>query len=114
MSLQATTWQTVGPFFKIGLAWLYQDDIAGPGASGDRVTIEGQILDADGHLQGDLHATLLRSRFASSGFGGDLAVAVLRSDCVDHDCSARTASLRAAAHSRAWLPLDAGLLGIRP
>jgi protocatechuate 3,4-dioxygenase alpha subunit len=48
MSLQATTWQTVGPFFKIGLAWLYQDDIAGPGASGDRVTIEGRILDADG------------------------------------------------------------------
>jgi protocatechuate 3,4-dioxygenase alpha subunit len=48
MSLQATTWQTVGPFFKIGLAWLYQDDIAGTGASGDRVTIEGRILDADG------------------------------------------------------------------
>jgi protocatechuate 3,4-dioxygenase, alpha subunit len=48
MSLQATTWQTVGPFFKIGLAWLYQSDIAGPSASGDRVTIEGRILDADG------------------------------------------------------------------
>jgi protocatechuate 3,4-dioxygenase alpha subunit len=48
MSLQATTWQTVGPFFKIGLAWLYQTDIAGPGASGERITIEGQILDADG------------------------------------------------------------------
>lgn len=48
MSLQATTWQTVGPFFKIGLAWLYQGDVAGPGASGDRVTIEGRILDGDG------------------------------------------------------------------
>jgi protocatechuate 3,4-dioxygenase alpha subunit len=48
MSLQATTWQTVGPFFKIGLEWLYQEDVAGPGASGDRVTIEGRILDGDG------------------------------------------------------------------
>jgi len=48
MSLQATTWQTVGPFFKIGLEWLYSDDIAGPGASGDRVTIEGRLLDGDG------------------------------------------------------------------
>jgi protocatechuate 3,4-dioxygenase, alpha subunit len=48
MSLQATTWQTVGPFFKIGLSWLYQDDIAGPGASGDRVTVQGRILDGDG------------------------------------------------------------------
>ncbi len=48
MSLQATTWQTVGPFFKIGLAWLYQDDIAGSSASGDRFTVEGRILDGDG------------------------------------------------------------------
>jgi protocatechuate 3,4-dioxygenase, alpha subunit len=48
MSLQATTWQTVGPFFKIGLSWLYQEDVAGPGASGERITIEGRILDGDG------------------------------------------------------------------
>lgn len=48
MSLQATTWQTVGPFFKIGLEWLYSEDIAGAGASGDRITIEGRILDGDG------------------------------------------------------------------
>jgi protocatechuate 3,4-dioxygenase, alpha subunit len=48
MSLQATTWQTVGPFFKIGLEWLYSEDVAGPGASGERITVEGRILDGDG------------------------------------------------------------------
>ena len=48
MSLQATTWQTVGPFFKIGFAWLYRDNLAGPGVSGERVEISGRILDGDG------------------------------------------------------------------
>ena len=48
MSLQATTWQTVGPFFNIGFSWLYRDNLAGPGVSGDRVEIEGRILDGDG------------------------------------------------------------------
>lgn len=48
MSLQATTWQTVGPFFKIGFAWLYRDTLAGPGVSGERVEISGRILDGDG------------------------------------------------------------------
>jgi len=48
MSLQATTWQTVGPFFKIGLRWLYHDDLAPDGVSGERVTIQGRILDGDG------------------------------------------------------------------
>jgi protocatechuate 3,4-dioxygenase alpha subunit len=48
MSLQATTWQTIGPFFKIGLAWLYDPDVAGKGAAGERVEITGRILDGDG------------------------------------------------------------------
>jgi protocatechuate 3,4-dioxygenase alpha subunit len=48
MSLQATTWQTVGPFFHIGLNRLYVRDLAGPGVSGQRVEIEGRVLDADG------------------------------------------------------------------
>jgi protocatechuate 3,4-dioxygenase, alpha subunit len=49
VSLQATTWQTVGPFFRIGFSWLYQDDLAGPGVSGERVEIAGRILDGDGN-----------------------------------------------------------------
>ena len=48
MSLQATTSQTVGPFFLIGLEWLFMDNLAGPGVSGERVEIEGRVLDAHG------------------------------------------------------------------
>ena len=48
MTLRATTWQTVGPFFKIGLAWLYRDDLAGANVPGERIEITGRVLDADG------------------------------------------------------------------
>jgi len=48
MSLQATTWQTVGPFFSIGLTRLYRDNLAAPGVSGERVEVSGRILDGDG------------------------------------------------------------------
>ncbi len=48
MRLQATTWQTVGPFFSIGFTWLYRDNLAGPSVSGQRVEISGRILDGDG------------------------------------------------------------------
>jgi len=48
MSLRATTSQTVGPFFSIGLSRLRQDDLAGAGVSGERVKIAGRMLDGDG------------------------------------------------------------------
>jgi protocatechuate 3,4-dioxygenase alpha subunit len=48
MPLQATTSQTVGPFFTIGLDWLKKVDLAGSGISGERVTIAGHVLDGDG------------------------------------------------------------------
>jgi protocatechuate 3,4-dioxygenase alpha subunit len=48
MSLWASTSQTVGPFFSIGLTRLKQDNLAGEGVSGERVTIVGRILDGDG------------------------------------------------------------------
>ncbi|HYU45225.1 MAG TPA: protocatechuate 3,4-dioxygenase subunit alpha [Terriglobales bacterium] len=48
MSLQATTSQTVGPFFKLGLQWLDRDNLAGEGVSGERVIIQGRVLDGDG------------------------------------------------------------------
>jgi protocatechuate 3,4-dioxygenase alpha subunit len=48
VSLRATTWQTVGPFFQIGLAWLYCDNLAGPDVAGERIEISGQVLDGDG------------------------------------------------------------------
>ena len=48
MSLQTTTWQTVGPYFKIGLEWLHRDNLVGEGTSGERVTIQGRVFDGDG------------------------------------------------------------------
>jgi protocatechuate 3,4-dioxygenase alpha subunit len=48
MSLQATTSHTVGPFFAIGLSRLKQDNLAGPGVAGERILIEGRVIDGDG------------------------------------------------------------------
>jgi len=48
MGRQATTSQTVGPFFSIGLCTAIKEDLAGAGTTGERVTIEGRVLDGDG------------------------------------------------------------------
>lgn len=48
MSLQATTSQTVGPYFSIGFAPLYRSVVAGAEAQGERVRIAGQVFDGDG------------------------------------------------------------------
>lgn len=48
MSLRTTASQTVGPYLHIGLTWLVTDELVGPGVTGDPVTIEGRITDADG------------------------------------------------------------------
>jgi len=48
MTLRATTSQTVGPFFSIGMERLDCAELAGPAVAGERLTIEGRVLDADG------------------------------------------------------------------
>lgn len=48
MSLEATSSQTVGPYLHIGLTWYTPTDLAPPGVSGERVTIEGRVTDARG------------------------------------------------------------------
>lgn len=48
MSLRGTPSQTVGPYLHIGLTWLNKDNLAGPEVSGERVTVEGRVLDGDG------------------------------------------------------------------
>jgi protocatechuate 3,4-dioxygenase alpha subunit len=45
--LQATTSQTVGPYFKIGLGWLNQNSVDAENVAGKRVTIQGRVLDGD-------------------------------------------------------------------
>jgi len=48
MSFQATTSQTVGPYFQIGLERFYIDDLTAPGVEGKAVEIEGRLFDGDG------------------------------------------------------------------
>jgi len=48
MSEQATTSQTVGPFFAIGLQWLCCDTFAGPEVPGERIIVSGKVLDGEG------------------------------------------------------------------
>jgi protocatechuate 3,4-dioxygenase beta subunit len=46
--LVATTSQTVGPFFSIGLDWLLRSEIAPATTAGERVSVHGRVLDGDG------------------------------------------------------------------
>jgi protocatechuate 3,4-dioxygenase alpha subunit len=48
MSLRASTSQTIGPYLRIGLEWMQIEDVAPPGAAGQRLRIEGRIVDGDG------------------------------------------------------------------
>jgi protocatechuate 3,4-dioxygenase alpha subunit len=53
VSLRTTSSQTIGPFGHIGLAWLVIDNLAGPGVTGEKVLVEGRIVDGDGKGVGD-------------------------------------------------------------
>jgi protocatechuate 3,4-dioxygenase alpha subunit len=48
MSLRATTSQTIGPYLRIGLEWMVIEDLAPEGVAGERVQIEGRVVDGDG------------------------------------------------------------------
>ncbi len=48
MRLGATPSQTVGPYFKIGLMRLCNHNLVKSGVPGERITIEGRVLDANG------------------------------------------------------------------
>ncbi len=48
MSLRASTSQTIGPYLRIGLEWMVIEDVAPQGVAGERVRIEGRVLDGDG------------------------------------------------------------------
>jgi protocatechuate 3,4-dioxygenase, alpha subunit len=46
--LYPTVSQTVGPYFHIGLAWLFSDQVVDAGTPGEHVTVQGRVLDGDG------------------------------------------------------------------
>ena len=48
MSLQTTSSQTIGPYLHIGLTWLVNDNLVGPGVVGEKFTLEGRVIDGDG------------------------------------------------------------------
>jgi len=48
MSLYASGSQTVGPYLHIGLTWLSRQRMVGPNVKGERVVIQGRVLDGDG------------------------------------------------------------------
>ncbi len=48
MSLRGSTSQTIGPYLRIGLEWMVIEDLAPTGVAGDRVSIEGRVIDGDG------------------------------------------------------------------
>ncbi len=53
MSLHATPSQTVGPYLHIGLTWLITENLAPKGIPGERVLIQGRVLDGDGQPVND-------------------------------------------------------------
>jgi protocatechuate 3,4-dioxygenase alpha subunit len=53
VSLRASTSQTIGPYLRIGLEWMVIEDLAPQGVPGERVRIEGRIVDADGRPVND-------------------------------------------------------------
>jgi protocatechuate 3,4-dioxygenase, alpha subunit len=53
LRLPATTSQTVGPFFHLGCATLYRTELAGPGVGGERLSVQGRVLDGDGQAVPD-------------------------------------------------------------
>ena len=53
MSLGTTASQTVGPYLHIGLTWLVTSNLVGPGVTGEPITLEGRVVDADGKAVDD-------------------------------------------------------------
>lgn len=53
MPLVPTASQTVGPYFSLGLDWENGHDLVGEATEGERITIEGRVLDGDREPVGD-------------------------------------------------------------
>lgn len=53
MSLQMSSSQTIGPYLRIGTDWLNTPDLAGPGVEGERIALQGRLLDGNGQPVAD-------------------------------------------------------------
>jgi protocatechuate 3,4-dioxygenase alpha subunit len=74
MSLQATTSQTVGPYLHIGLTWLIIENLAPAGVAGERISIEGKVIDGDGKPVNDALVEIWQAsadgKYGQKGFRG--------------------------------------------
>jgi protocatechuate 3,4-dioxygenase, alpha subunit len=74
MSLHATTSQTVGPYLHIGLTWLIVEDLSSARVAGERVSIEGRVVDGDGKPVNDAAVEIWqadsRGRYGTKSFRG--------------------------------------------
>jgi protocatechuate 3,4-dioxygenase alpha subunit len=74
MSLHATTSQTVGPYLHIGLTWLITENLASGRVAGERVSIEGRVVDGDGKPVNDALVEIWqadsRGRYGTKAFRG--------------------------------------------
>jgi len=74
MSLQATTSQTVGPYLHIGLTWLITENLAQASVGGERISIEGRVLDGDGNPVNDALVEIWQAdadgKYSAKGFRG--------------------------------------------
>ena len=73
MKRVATASQTVGPYFHIGMDRHYVSDMA-DGAQGERLVVQGRVLDGDGKPVNDALIELWQAgpdgKFAQPGFAG--------------------------------------------
>jgi len=74
MSLHATTSQTVGPYLHIGLTPMTIENLAPAGVAGERVSIEGKVVDGDGKPVNDALVEIWQAnaegRYGQKGFRG--------------------------------------------
>jgi len=74
MTLQATTSQTVGPYLHIGLTWLIIENLARAGVPGERVSIQGCIVDGEGKPVDDAAVEIwqadAKGKYGQKGFRG--------------------------------------------
>ena len=71
MTTPPTASQTVGPFFHLGMAHLERGNFVAQGIAGERVTIRGQVLDADGNAVPDAMLEIWQAD-SSGRYGGEI------------------------------------------
>lgn len=74
MRLHTTTSQTVGPYLHIGLTWLITEDLAPKGVKGERVLIQGRVIDGNGKPVDDAAVEIWQAnaqgKYGAKGFRG--------------------------------------------